>query len=82
MLRIECVDELAPHPRPLRLTLTCDGDHGLFPVTASFERHADGFVGLYRMAMIAGWKDTSASGARQFFGPCCSHKAPRQAQEE
>jgi hypothetical protein len=81
-LRINCLDETAPYPRPLRLTLRCDSDHGLFPVEASFERHEDGFIGLYRMAMDAGWKDTSASGVRMFFGPCCSHKATRQAEGE
>jgi hypothetical protein len=71
MIRIEAID--GDIPRATRLMLSCDGDHGLFPVEASFE-HADGYVGQYRLAMHAGWKDTVRDGVRVFFGPCCSGK--------
>lgn len=74
MIEIAVVDAGAPTPRPLRLTLSCDGDHGLFPVAEDFE-HADGMMGAYRLAMNRGWKDTSRNGRRVFFGPCCSGKA-------
>jgi hypothetical protein len=70
---IDLLDESAPVPRATRLTLTCDGDHGLFPLSSSFE-HPDGFMGQYALAMRAGWKDTSASGGRRFFCPECSGK--------
>lgn len=76
-LLIACTDERARYPRPLRLTLTCDGhgeDLDLFGGTLQHFEHPDGFVGAYRLAMNAGWKDTSASGTRMFLGPCCSGK--------
>ena len=71
------VREEGPFPRQGRLILTCDGDHGLFPHSQSFE-HRDGFMGEYRAAMAAGWKDTFWRGERVFFGPCCSGKTPRE----
>lgn len=67
-----CIDERG-------LTLTCDGDHGMFPIVATF-KHADGFMVEYRQAMAAGWKDTftpSPGMTRVFYGPCCSGKASR-----
>jgi hypothetical protein len=75
-LSLHCVNEKANYPRPMMLALECDGDHGLFPVKQSFT-HKDGFGGCYSAAMRAGWKDTSASGARLFLCPGCSRKAAR-----
>jgi hypothetical protein len=65
-----CIDERG-------LTLTCDGQHGDdVPPSATF-KHPDGYIGEYREAMAAGWKDTftpSPGSRRVFFGPCCSGK--------
>ena len=73
---IETIDEVKPY-RTTALTLKCDGDqHGLFGASQTF-MHPDGFMGQYRLAMNAGWKDTHDDhGVRLILGPCCSGKVP------
>lgn len=69
-------------PLEIELTLVCDGpQHGpeggflAAEAVPLMVRHSDGFMGCYRTAMAAGWKDTHRNGERVFFGPCCSGKA-------
>jgi hypothetical protein len=73
-LEISVVDELAPYPRPIRLVLICEGC--LFSTRQEF-RHDDGFIGCYREAMAAGWKDAHEGGRRVILGPCCSGKGAK-----
>lgn len=55
-LRLICPEPDAPIPRAVVLELTCDGDHGLFPMAATrFE--GSGFIAQYSAAMRAGWLD-------------------------
>lgn len=63
-------------PLATMLTLTCDGDHGLFPVSEEF-RHEDGYIRQYQFAMNAGWKDAQRKSGRVFFCPGCSGKKVR-----
>lgn len=60
-------------PVPIVLTLTCDGDHGLFPVIQEF-RNEEGYMREYQAAMNAGWKDAQRSEGRVFLCPSCSGK--------
>ncbi|MBO0715963.1 MAG: hypothetical protein J2P55_01330 [Rhizobiales bacterium] len=71
------IDPDAPPPRPGRLTLTCDGCER---TTQAFE-HPDGYLGMQRLAMAAGWKETFRSGNRLLLGPCCSGKQSTTDQE-
>lgn len=77
-MRIVCIDETAPYPKPSALLLTCDGDHGLFPPAEEGFAHPDGFIAQHAQAMREGWRESfdSARG-RVFFGPCCSGKTIR-----
>lgn len=79
MIRIEVVGDPSsyPEPAPIKLTLACDSEtHGFFSVSQSFE-HPDGFMTMYHLAMISGWKDTFRKGERVFLCPDCSGKQPR-----
>jgi hypothetical protein len=61
------------YPRDIRMVLICDrADHD--PEVVGSQTFTGGFIGCYRDAMAAGWKDTFAYGQRVFYGPCCSGK--------
>lgn len=60
-------------PLKLVLTLSCDGQCGMFRTSAAF-RNVHGFMGSYHDAITAGWKDTSRDGARVMLCPACSGK--------
>ena len=69
-------DEAAPPPRPVTLTLTCDGDHGdLFGSIIGTFQHADGFAAEHALAMRAGWTERDGkSRGRLWLCPLCSGK--------
>lgn len=76
-IRIETTT-VGPYPWSIRMTLFCEGKNCtgamLIPPTTHIFEHPDGYIGAYRSAMAAGWKDTHQDGKRVFFGPCCSGK--------
>ena len=78
-LSLDCYGA-GPFPRPVTLTLVCDGDHGLFaaldPILSERQsfNHPDGFIGSYGEAMRVGWKESRRDGARIFLCPNCSGK--------
>lgn len=65
-------------PRDIELTLVCDGcitAGSLFGFGhAIFTNREAGFIGCYRDAMRAGWKESHVTSERRFLGPCCSGK--------
>jgi hypothetical protein len=71
-MSIAVTDRSGPHPWPIELVLRCDGCSSS---SAAEFRHDQGYVGAYRLALRAGWKDTHRDGVRVFLGPCCSGKA-------
>ena len=73
-LEISIFEGFVPRfPLEIRTTFKCDG--GTLLCEQLSLGHSEGFIGCYRWAMRAGWKDTSRDGRRVFFGPCCSGKA-------
>lgn len=80
-IKLDIFDGDVPRfPLEIKVTLRCDGGT-MFCMESGF-RHSEGFIGCYREAMRAGWKDTNRDGHRVFFGPCCSHKVPVEMTEE
>lgn len=72
-------------PHDIKMTLICDGEvhtqGDLLARGPDYQefRSDDDFMGCYRDAMRAGWKDTHRGGRRVFLGPCCSGKEKADA---
>lgn len=65
-------------PLPIRLSLRCDGDHGLLEPSYQHFTNTGGasFIELHKVAMTTGWKETyDAQGRRIWLCPECSGKA-------
>lgn len=68
-------DASAPIPRPITLTLCCDNDHGMLPVSTAWTM--ENYIDAHAAAMRAGWQETQSSNGRLFLCPGCSKKTPR-----
>jgi len=79
--------EIPKVPADIWVSMICD-NHGAPPIILErgpcYQRFQsdDGFIGCYRDAMAAGWKDVHRGGRRIFLGPCCSGKEPKDGSGE
>lgn len=80
--------EVARVPADILLTMICDNHRSVDSLFVErgpdmqYFRSDDGFIGCYRDAMAAGWKDVHRGGRRIFLGPCCSGKEPKDGSGE